>query len=944
MRTYNLFFIALVCFFLVPFAFAQDFQAYTFHKEMLVCSSDTTQEMLVVENTGSVASFYTLSLNGKAAPFVTMAPAFFALDPGERKEITLYIRPSPVAIEGIYGLVVVLESDEHVEKQIAMDIIVERCANFRVSVDNQHITSCSGETSFFLAEFTNIGPFPETIQFSVDHLGSYTKASENPVVLPPNETGSSLIYITLPDAGNYAFKMSVQGTESKYATSLPLSLDVLDCSPEPPASKNSKLLLTIIVIAFLLIGGIIALIILFFFKEEEEEKTKPETFVEYQSIIRDGKEETEAAKKEEDAYRDQVKQAEETSESAFEAEPLLQEATTEQPEETKTRWWLWLIALGIIIALGVALFAGFKLWNTLSLVNVTTAGNGTVNVLGPTLSIIPNASIPRVINATTLASANATTADGFKVTAIIGNIWFRIVLGIVAALIILLVIVRALRRRNNGYENSVFAPLVPKKQSLSVNLQEEDATLRSVEVHPVHAAENVSLDVVSFRRKPFFAKKCRDAYAYCSMKTSMLQADISSITVRFRLEKARLGDIPSTQIRLFALDGQWVPQETRKLRADAQYYYYEARLPELTSKLYAIAPLEIPFKETNVSAGKETEKRRWWPAVLIILIILALLALLLYYGPTAYTTYIGDLFNQTNGGGTSAKNVGIQLANATARPQPILVLPSNNASANVTAQESPVGGGLLSRWWVFVLVFLVCFVVAYFLFSLFFGRKAVEAKQPPQRKKEKKHTSKKWRYTLLLLVIIGAVLLIGYFAGKVVLPSWNVSEANATAAKNVSLLLPVSPPAAPSQENVSLDPVRMKILEYITQQNASDDFSVQIWGQDTTHTLDLSDYFEDPDKAGLTYGIDEPVDNISISVSKAGQVTMVPDEGWYGIRNTLFTASDGEFTTESPVVTLVVVPEDMMPKRSQQWMIFGIVALVLVVMVVLFIMSRRSES
>jgi len=85
----------------------------------------------------------------------------------------------------------------------------------------------------------------------------------------------------------------------------------------------------------------------------------------------------------------------------------------------------------------------------------------------------------------------------------------------------------------------------------------------------------------------------------------------------------------------------------------------------------------------------------------------------------------------------------------------------------------------------------------------------------------------------------------------------------------------------------------------------------QEWDEDTNLTLNLSNYFRDPDNDMLMFTA-TPVSNITLLFNDS-IVTLVPDENFNGIRDVVFTASDGLLSTDSNNVMLVINPVNDMP-------------------------------
>ncbi len=80
----------------------------------------------------------------------------------------------------------------------------------------------------------------------------------------------------------------------------------------------------------------------------------------------------------------------------------------------------------------------------------------------------------------------------------------------------------------------------------------------------------------------------------------------------------------------------------------------------------------------------------------------------------------------------------------------------------------------------------------------------------------------------------------------------------------------------------------------------------QTWNKNTVHTLNLNNFFSDPDGDVLTFS-SLSVQNINIDIAN-GVTTLVPEQDFCGQeRFTQFAASDGQFNVQSNVVRLTVL-------------------------------------
>ncbi|MFH1849040.1 MAG: Ig-like domain-containing protein [archaeon] len=81
--------------------------------------------------------------------------------------------------------------------------------------------------------------------------------------------------------------------------------------------------------------------------------------------------------------------------------------------------------------------------------------------------------------------------------------------------------------------------------------------------------------------------------------------------------------------------------------------------------------------------------------------------------------------------------------------------------------------------------------------------------------------------------------------------------------------------------------------------------------EDTFGTIDLKNYFSDPDYDTLTYG-KSATSNVGITITN-GVATITPNADWNGAETVTFSASDGTYTNYSNQVTITVLPVNDAP-------------------------------
>ncbi len=123
-------------------------------------------------------------------------------------------------------------------------------------------------------------------------------------------------------------------------------------------------------------------------------------------------------------------------------------------------------------------------------------------------------------------------------------------------------------------------------------------------------------------------------------------------------------------------------------------------------------------------------------------------------------------------------------------------------------------------------------------------------------------------------------------------------------------------------------------LAIIVQVNRTPTIGIpaQVWKQDTQHTLDLSQYFKDPDGDPLTFSSGR-TENIEI-MFVGNNAIFTPHYGWHGTERVVFLADDGKGgIVKSNPVELVVEP-DVIPTwwKKNAGKVFGYSLLVLVIL------------
>jgi PGF-pre-PGF domain-containing protein len=117
----------------------------------------------------------------------------------------------------------------------------------------------------------------------------------------------------------------------------------------------------------------------------------------------------------------------------------------------------------------------------------------------------------------------------------------------------------------------------------------------------------------------------------------------------------------------------------------------------------------------------------------------------------------------------------------------------------------------------------------------------------------------------------------------------------------------------------------------------------QIWKQDTQQTLDLGQYFKDPDNDVLTFSSTQ-TSNVEVMFSGSNAI-LTPHYGWYGTERVVFTAEDGKGgIVRSNPVELVIEP-DRIPTwwKRNAGRVLGYSILILIVLALIFFRKQAKK-
>ncbi len=116
--------------------------------------------------------------------------------------------------------------------------------------------------------------------------------------------------------------------------------------------------------------------------------------------------------------------------------------------------------------------------------------------------------------------------------------------------------------------------------------------------------------------------------------------------------------------------------------------------------------------------------------------------------------------------------------------------------------------------------------------------------------------------------------------------------------------------------------------------------SPQFWSQGDTHSIDLSQFFRDPDGRPLRFEAAE-VENIDVWISSDGIATFTPDFGFYGEREVVFTAYDEQGLKVSSNNVKLVVTKSVLPLTVRRHLGFILGGVIVIIFILLLIIYRE---
>ncbi|MCX8147018.1 MAG: hypothetical protein N3D84_00965, partial [Candidatus Woesearchaeota archaeon] len=212
------------------FGYQEDFNAYALSKNLYICACSHTENTLTVENTGDVASTYSVKQEGTAMPFSSLSPTTFTLKPGETKQIHNFINV-PCGIEGKYNLITIIDTIFGTSKELVQEIEVKKCINIDLSLKEQPAEVCPCTPAKYTFIIKNTGDFTETYYIEAAPTPKYVSISEKVVVLEAGKSKEIYVFVNAPCGffGEQEYSLIATTQKSKVKAELPFKTIIAPC-------------------------------------------------------------------------------------------------------------------------------------------------------------------------------------------------------------------------------------------------------------------------------------------------------------------------------------------------------------------------------------------------------------------------------------------------------------------------------------------------------------------------------------------------------------------------------------------------------------------------------------------------------------------------------------------------------------------------------------------
>ena len=195
------------------------------------CPSNTGLFVAQVGNSGSATEIYTLGLSGAASGWASVAPAGFALGPGQSQDVYVYVTPSSNAQVGNYPLTLTVSSGAS-SQNLLFNYEVEACHDISLTTQINELSVCSGNPASYVLNLRNDGQWEDTFDLAVSgEAGPWSSLSRTSVSLAPGASEQISVLVTPPrnNVGVYSLATAATSQSAGVVVAQSLTINSRSC-------------------------------------------------------------------------------------------------------------------------------------------------------------------------------------------------------------------------------------------------------------------------------------------------------------------------------------------------------------------------------------------------------------------------------------------------------------------------------------------------------------------------------------------------------------------------------------------------------------------------------------------------------------------------------------------------------------------------------------------
>ena len=207
----------------------EDFSAVSDSMVVSMCSCSVYEDVIRIKNTGSETSVYSIEGEGNAKNWATFYPDFLVLAPGEEADVNSYIQLECGAT-GNFDVGTLISTEKGLKKRLVQKISLNKCLNLEMELKSFDNTGCPCSLMYYEFEVKNTGSFYEIYNFGVEEaFKDWVTLTSNRLGLAPGQENPFSMYINSPCeiSGQQVVSLGVGMENSQLKATYPLKINVL---------------------------------------------------------------------------------------------------------------------------------------------------------------------------------------------------------------------------------------------------------------------------------------------------------------------------------------------------------------------------------------------------------------------------------------------------------------------------------------------------------------------------------------------------------------------------------------------------------------------------------------------------------------------------------------------------------------------------------------------